>query len=371
MPRRTADPWLTELTHRPLLVFESSALLDDMLRLAAAACTETDVVRDAPAALPHWKSAPLVVLDATAAELCAEARFPRREQVVVVTDRTDDSRAWDAAARLGADHVMPLPASQSWLVDRMAAISAGPSADGRVVSVVGGRGGAGATVLAAGLAVTALRAGLRPLLVDADPLGGGIDLALGGEETAGLRWPDLTGQPPGGRLNAPSLLKALPRVGELCVLSWDRSDVLEVDPAAVRAVLEAGRRGRDLVVVDLPRRPDEATTAAVQASDTVLLVVPAEVRGCAAAAARMAKVVQPHCSDLRVVVRGPAPAGLRSRDLGRALGLPLAGVLRPEPGLAAALERGEPPAGRGAGPLAEVCRSLLSTLDMLPMEVAA
>ncbi|WP_163512240.1 septum site-determining protein Ssd [Fodinicola acaciae] len=369
MSRRTTDPWLTELTNRPLLVFERPDLLDDVLRLAAAACVEPEVAHDPAAARPHWQSAPLVVLDAAAAAACARARLPRRDWVVVVTDQADDSRVWEAATELAADHVMPLPASEPWLVDRLTAADGGPSADGRVVAVVGGRGGAGASVLAAGLAVTAVRMGLRPLLVDADPLGGGIDLALGGEQTAGLRWPDLTAGPP-GRLNAPSLLKALPRVGELCVLSWDRSDVLEADPAAVRAVLEAGRRGRDLVVVDLPRRPDDATTAAVQASDTTLLVVPAEVRGCAAAA-RMAKVLQPHCADLRIVVRGPAPAGLKSRDLAKALGLPLAGLLRPEPGLAAALERGEPPAGKGAGPLADVCRSLLSSLEMLPVAEAA
>jgi secretion/DNA translocation related CpaE-like protein len=352
-----------------LLVFERSELLDDLLRLAAAACVEPEVARDAAAAREHWSAAPLVVMDAGAALSCE--MFPRRDRVVVVTDRADDSLAWEAAAKLAADHVMPLPASQTWLVDRLAAAGAGPGSAGRVVSVVGGRGGSGATVLAAGLAVTAVRAGLRPLLVDADPLGGGIDLALGGENTAGLRWPDLTGgQSPGGRLNAPSLLKALPRVGELCVLSWDRSDVLAVEPAAVRAVLEAGRRGRDLVVVDLPRRADESMTVAVEGSDTVLLMVPADVRGCAAAA-RMVKVLQPHCSDLRVIVRGPAPAGLKSRDLGRALGLPLAGVLRPEAGLAAALDRGEPPAGRGTGPIAEICRSLLSSLELLPLEAAA
>jgi hypothetical protein len=39
----------------------------------------------------------------------------------------------------------------------------------------------------------------------------------------------------------------------------------------------------------------------------------------------------------------------------------LAGFLRPEPGLAAALERGEPPGRRGR-PLAAFCGRLLDTL---------
>jgi secretion/DNA translocation related CpaE-like protein len=138
-----------------------------------------------------------------------------------------------------------------------------------------------------------------------------------------------------------------------------------VPPAAVDAVLDAGRQAGDLVVVDLPRRPDEAAVRVLQAADLVLLVVPAEVRACAAAA-RVVQAVAPHCTDLRVVVRGPAPAGLRSRDLVRVLGLPILGAMRPERGLAGALERGEVPGGRGTGPLAELCRTVLASLDLGP-----
>ena len=63
-------------------------------------------------------------------------------------------------------------------------------------------------------------------------------------------------------------------------------------------------------------------------------------------------------------MRGPAPAGLRSADLATALELPLAGVLRAEPRLAGALERGDIPAASGRGPLAEFCRRFLADLDV-------
>jgi secretion/DNA translocation related CpaE-like protein len=204
---------------------------------------------------------------------------------------------------------------------------------------------------------------LRPLLIDADPLGGGIDLVLGREEAEGLRWPDLART--SGRINVPALYDELPRVGELCVLSWDRGDLLEVTPTAMEAALDAGRRGSDLVVVDVSRRPDDGAVEALRTSDLVLLVVPAEVRACASAA-RVASAIGPHCRDLRVVVRGPAPAGLRSRDLASVLGLPLAGILRPEPGIAKALERGEAPALHGKGPLATLCRSVIRGLEVVP-----
>jgi len=68
------------------------------------------------------------------------------------------------------------------------------------------------------------------------------------------------------------------------------------------------------------------------------------------------------CRDLRVVVRGPGPSGLAGTEIARALGLPLAGVLRPEPGLDAALERGEPPGRKQRSPLGVLCDALLSEL---------
>jgi hypothetical protein len=63
--------------------------------------------------------------------------------------------------------------------------------------------------------------------------------------------------------------------------------------------------------------------------------------------------------DVRLVVRGPSPARLTDRVVARELGLPLAGWLPPEPGLAAAQERGEPPGRSGRGPLARLCAELL------------
>ena len=60
-----------------------------------------------------------------------------------------------------------------------------------MLAVVGGRGGAGASVFAVATAVRAARSGERALLVDCDPLGGGVDLVLGAEDLDGLRWPEV------------------------------------------------------------------------------------------------------------------------------------------------------------------------------------
>lgn len=352
-----------------LAVTADPDLLDELLRLAAAAGAMLDVAVDPAAARSRYGGAALVLVGLDVAEACRRASLPRRPDVLLV-GRTEDGAEppWPLAQALGAAHVAMLPAAEPWLVDRFADLVTRADGSGRVVAVVGGRGGAGASVLAAGLAVTGVRAGLRALLVDADPLGGGIDLVLGWEDLGGLRWPEL--REASGSVHPPSLVDALPRRGELVVLSWDRGELVAVPPEAMAATVDAGRRGRDLVVVDLPRRLDESAAVALRAADRTLLVVPAELRA-AAAAARVAAVAAAHCSSLAVVVRGPAPGRLRPREIARSLGLPLAGVLRPEPGLAPALERGATPAENGRGPLAALCRRLLADLVPATAEAAA
>jgi secretion/DNA translocation related CpaE-like protein len=155
------------------------------------------------------------------------------------------------------------------------------------------------------------------------------------------------------------LTSELPQLHGLHVLSWDRGDVLTVPAAAMRTVLAAARSGSDLVVVDLPRRLDEATALALQACAVVLVVVPGEVRA-VASAGRVVAAVREHAGDLRCVVRAPAASGLDGRTVAEALGLPLDGWLAAEPGLAAALDRGEPPGRRVRGPLARFSDGFLA-----------
>ncbi|HLL64711.1 MAG TPA: septum site-determining protein Ssd [Micromonosporaceae bacterium] len=376
MATRTAQP--PDPRPRPLVVTADADLLDDLLHLAAIAGAQVDVASDPPSARQRFAAAPLVLIDADAAAACARARLPHRAGVVLVGREHAGDPPWGSADLIGAEHSAPLigaehiallPSAQPWLVDRLsAAAGAGAERPARVVAVLGGRGGAGASVLAAGLSVTAARSGLRALLVDADPLGGGVDLVLGWEHVDGLRWPALSQT--SGSVHPPALVDALPRRGDLAVLSWDRGDLLGVPAAAMAAALDAGRRGRELVVADLPRRLDDAAVMALAAADLALLVVPAELRACAAAA-RVAAAAATHTTVLSLVVRGPAPGRLKAREIARALGLPLVGTLRPESELARGLERGEPPTGTGRGPLAELCRRLLTDLGLPAKAVAA
>jgi secretion/DNA translocation related CpaE-like protein len=343
---------------RPLVVTADPDLLDELLRIAAEAGVLVDVAPDPAAARPWYPGAPLVLIGIDKAPGCLRARLPRRRGVVLVgRHEADGPPDWAVAGDLGVEHVAALPAAEPWLARRLTGLDrdAGDGA-GHVMAVLGGRGGAGATVLAAGLAMTAARRGMRTLLLDADPLGGGVDLALGWENLDGLRWPALAQA--SGRVDPPSLVEVLPRRGDLVVLSWDRGDPVPAAVEAMATALDAGRRGRDLVVVDVPRRLDEPAVLALAAAQRGYLLVPAELRACAAAA-RVAAAARKHCPSLSVVVRGPAPGGLTADEVAASLHLPLAGHVRAEPGLSRALERGVAPAGDGKGPLAALCQRLL------------
>ncbi|HEY6594845.1 MAG TPA: septum site-determining protein Ssd [Asanoa sp.] len=354
----------------PLVVTGDPELLDDLLRLAAAAGTEVDVAMDPPAARARWSLAPLVVVGTDQAPAFEHVRLPPRRRIVVVGRADGPAPGWELAEQIGAEHVALLPAAEPWLVDRFGGDLTGDGrSGGRVIAVLGGRGGAGASVLAAGLAVTAARQKRRTLLVDADPLGGGLDLILGWEELDGMRWSALAESQ--GRLDAGALARVLPSRDSLVMLSFDRGDAvpLPLPAEAMAAALDAGRRAHDLVVVDLPRRLDAAAVAALQAADRTFLVVPAELRA-TAAAIQVAKVARLHCTDLAVVVRGPAPSKLRAAEVARSVGLTLAGELKPEDDLCKRLERGEAPAG-ARGPLHALCSRLIGDVIDTPAEAPA
>lgn len=352
------------MERRGLVMCSDAELLDNILRLAAAAGCELHRTVDPAQARRHWPDAPLVLLDATAARWCADGRLPRRSGVVVAVRGEPAPAVWQQAVSVGAEHVISLPQAEPWLVAALAEAAEGGRRDGAVVAVVGGRGGAGASVLAAALAVTAVRDGERALLVDCDPLGGGLDLVLGAEELGGLRWPALTVG--GGRVAASALHAALPSPavggrgeGRLGLLACDRS-THGPPPASVGSVVDAGRRAGEIVVCDLPRHRTDTAVTALGAADLTVLVVPADVRS-AAAGARVAAWLAEHTAAVQLVVRGPAPGGIDADEVARAIGLTLLATMRPEPGLAQALERGVAP-GRPRGPLAGAARTVLAAL---------
>jgi secretion/DNA translocation related CpaE-like protein len=345
---------------RAVVMTDDDDLLDEVLRLAAAAGGELERVPDPSGVRRRWHTASMVLLDERAARAVGTLRLGRRDGVVVLCRDDPPGTVWERAVGVGAEHVVSLPEGEEWLVGALA--DAGrrrAEGAGRVVSVVGGRGGAGSSVLAAVIAGRARTRGTRVLLVDCDPLGGGLDLVVGAEDMEGLRWPGLALG--AGRVAAASLHDALPSPdGALTVLSCDRTGA-GPEPDAAAAVVEAGRRAGETVVCDLPRHLSDTALAVVDVSDLVIVVVPAEVRA-VAAAARVAEPLAARGAVVRVVVRGPAPGGLDGTDVARALGLEVLVSVPAEPGLAHDLDHGRLPGAR-RGPLQDAAAAVLDALD--------
>ncbi len=364
MPRPPRPSSVPATNGRILVATGDSTLLDELLRLAAAAGVEVEAVPDAAAARRSWGAATGVVVGDDLARSLLLRPPARRDGLVLVGVDQDDASIWRRGVDLGAGHVVFLPDAEPWLVGWLAdradlQSGRGALGFGAVVGVVGGRGGAGASTLSVALGHAAARREAAVMLVEADPLGGGLDVMLGLEDAEGLRWPDLAGSR--GRVSTASLRSAVLSQGGLGVLPWARDDVLQVPAEAVTAVLSAAARAHDLVVVDLPRSLDPASIEAVTRCSVVYLLVPAEVRA-VSSAARVAVALGTLAARLEVVVRGPAPSGLTGEEIADALDLPLAGEMRAEPRLAAALERGEPPGGRPRGPLARLSARLVEEL---------
>ncbi|MDQ0378713.1 septum site-determining protein Ssd [Amycolatopsis thermophila] len=343
---------------RPLVVAHDEALLDEILRVAAAVGCETQRAPDLLAARPRWPDAPLVLVDEQAVD--AEVELPRRPGVLLVTKGAPDSRTWQRAFRAGVEDVVALPEDETTLAAALADVVDGPGVPGgRIIGVVGGRGGAGASFLAAATALVACRHDPGGFLVDCDPLAGGVDALLGAEHAEGLRWPEL--RPGAGRLSMPALLKSLPefryRGLRLPFLSCHRNGDGPTGQG-VAAVIEAGRRSGRTVVCDLPRHLDGAGLAVIARADLVVVVIPAEMRACLAAR-RVLKQLGDPADRVRLVVRGPAPGDLQPSVAAGAVGVPLLTSMPLERQLDREIEHGQfAPRPRGA--LLEAARLVLA-----------
>jgi secretion/DNA translocation related CpaE-like protein len=337
---------------RPLLLTADPELLDRLLGTAAAAGVTVDVAVEPAACGPQWTDAPLVLMGIDLAPAPAAARLAPRAGVVLVTRETATPDLWDIAHTVGAEEVIGLRSDEDKLLERLADATE-PAARGRVVGVLGGRGGAGASTLAAGLALTAAARG-PSWLVDLDPIGGGADAGLGAELSAGARWRDLGKLT--GRLSPHALRSAVPEVEGVAVVAACGMKA-ELTPEAVRAVVSAARRDGGTIVLDLGRSATPARDVAVAIVDDLLLVVPAELRAMIAAGL-VVESLGPTAPTPRVVVRA-LPGALPSDDVARGLGLSLAGELPDEVTVRVAVQTGQPAALLRGTRLAALCAAIL------------
>jgi secretion/DNA translocation related CpaE-like protein len=349
-----------------LLITADDLLLDELLRLAAAAGATTEVARELSTALRAWSRASAVVVGADLLAGLARMGPPRRADVHVAGWGAAGEDVFRGALAVGAEHVVELPAAASWLTALLTDLGddAGGGAGGRglTLGVVGGSGGAGATTFACALGQVAAGAG-PALVIDADPLGPGVDRVLGVEEESGVRWSDLAHT--SGRLGSRSLREALPRHGTLGALSWARGAARSLDPGVMREVLSAATRGHRTVVLDLPRGAEGVEL--MSRCDHVLVMVTPSITGIASTVRLVEALGHPEGAPDRsgglsqaghvgLVVRGP---GAAPDVVARAVGLPVLAAMADQRGLAESIDLGLGPLRSRRGPLARAASDVL------------
>ena len=234
-----------------------------------------------------------------------------------------------------------------------------------IIGVVGGSGGVGASALTAAIAVRAARAGLRAACMDGDRLGGGLDVTLGVEQEGGVRWPDLAAAR--GRIDGPELLRRLPSVDGVRVLSFDRARDVLLAAETTQEALHALSQAVDVVVVDLPSPDHEVFGALVHSLDVVVLLAGSGIRDLAGASAVSEHLIRA-CSDacpdespeIWLCLRTNGRGSHFADTVAGALDLPLLAVVREEPSLAADVLHGLPPGSSAKGALAAAADKVLA-----------
>lgn len=344
----------TEITtETPLLVTDDDDLLATLLPLAAAADVVPVTARTPLEAIPGWSRAPAVLVGADLAATMARIAPERRPATYVVARGGVPDELFRTALQVGAEQVVDLPGSADWLTEILADLADSGSDAGRVIGVVGGCGGAGATTLAAAIGQRAARDG-DAVVIDCDPQGPGMDRVLGLERTAGFRWDALCRTT--GRIGARALREALPRRDRLGVLSWYvGEEPATLQAFAAREALSAARRGHDVVVVDLPRTMDPLVDELAARCDDLLVVTRDTVLG-VAAAGRARQRFGSH-AGLGLVVRGES---IGAKELRRTVRIPVRVQMAHQRGIDEALDLGRGPLRSFRGPLARAATAILA-----------
>lgn len=330
-PSGAAGTWVPGESPETLLVTGLKAVRSEVERIVAAAGGALRTVPDILSAAPFWDGAATVLIGSDIRELPPRRRAP----AVLVGLNGEGAGLWHLAAAIGAERVAVLPEASSWLAEYLSR-SRGPAAGGLVLGITGGCGGAGATTASVWIAQAAARLGARVLLVDGDPWGGGLELVLAAEDAPGLRWPDFAEA--SGSIDPGQLLEALPGTGGFSFLSWpgSREPAADVDSTAVAGVLDAARRGYELVVLDIGRGR-EPLHAFAWDCDRIVVVIPARLRA-AVASTRLLPELPP--VETALVIRGKPGAGLDGPFIAASVGLPLRGIMPEVRGAGAATELG-------------------------------
>lgn len=244
----------------------AGTIADAVSRLANVATPEILVVDLAGAGDPMHEIGAL-------ADVCDEGT-----QVLAIGDVNDIS-LYRALIGFGVHDYLVKPVDGGALVESLTRAKEGPQpaepageTTGRVVAVVGTRGGVGATTVAVNVAwMLAQEQGLRVALVDLDLFFGSCGLTLDLESGRGFR--EALENP--SRIDGLFIERAMVRAGDnLFVLSAEEAldYAIAFDPSAIELLIEHLRRDFQAVVVDLPRFAARSQTSMMVPPSSIVLV---------------------------------------------------------------------------------------------------
>lgn len=307
--------------HRALWAGPDAALRELVADHATAAGLElVDEADTGPIAVQLMDAAALVTAPGTAGfrSRGASVAAGAPPLLVVTGEQVVTTSAWRSALASGARALLQLPADSEQLLSHLSELSR-PRSDSTVIGVAAGHGGAGASSFAARLAAAARPDG-PVVLVDGDPLGGGLDLLVEHGGAAGVAWSDLEGL---GSQDGTALREGLPVVDEVALLV--AGDGPGPQASALSRALTALAPGGGTVVVDLSA---SLVAAAAEHLDRLLLVTTATDHAVRATARRLDIWPLP-AGLVSVVVRRQGP--LHPGDIAADLSLPLAAAFRDSP----------------------------------------
>ena len=307
--------------HRALWAGPDAALRELVADHATAAGLElVDEADPGPIAVQLMDAAALVTAPGTAGfrSRGASVAAGAPPLLVVTSEQVVTTSAWRSALASGARALLQLPADSEQLLSHLSELSR-PRSDSTVIGVAAGHGGAGASSFAARLAAAARPDG-PVVLVDGDPLGGGLDLLVEHGGAAGVAWSDLEGL---GSQDGTALREGLPVVDEVALLV--AGDGPGPQASALSRALTALAPGGGTVVVDLSA---SLVAAAAEHLDRLLLVTTATDHAVRATARRLDIWPLP-AGLVSVVVRRQGP--LHPGDIAADLSLPLAAAFRDSP----------------------------------------
>lgn len=216
----------------PLLITRDPRVLDSVLAACTSQGITPEVARDDESVQRWWRTARLVLVGGDQAPAVAGLGLPARTGVHLVGHRRDELIGWSVP--LDAS-VIVLPEHVGLLGSVLEVRPHEGAGDGRLVRVVGGSGGVGASTLTAALAQVA-SGRMSSVAVELDPCGGGLDLLFGAETAPGWRWGDLRAA--AGHVEG--LAGRLPNVSGVDVLAHGRTSFPAPRPRLRRGT-EIGR----------------------------------------------------------------------------------------------------------------------------------